>query len=94
MQTTDLELQIKRYTSDQLIEAYKRYMNNRKLNDKFSFAYCLDMISYPYNLHTVHINGYKREELKQKLFSKLNEETIYKLIVSDYTRNQVIKHIQ
>jgi hypothetical protein len=69
-------------------------MNNRKENDKYSLAFCLDRI-LPHHDYVLCLELYKRAELFEKLMSVVIrfDFDIMKLITSDYTREKVEKYL-
>lgn len=74
------------------LSAFKMYVSNRKLNDKFSLAYIIEMIDR--NVIVTHaLDIYKRQELLDRLFGLLdaNETNLDKVIRSEHTMRAVVR---
>lgn len=84
--------QLQHATPSQLIEAFKLYAGNQKKNDRYGLAYLIGMIDHYAGLQAQYGN-YKRAELLAMLFERINEKTIFRLIQSEHTANELAKLI-
>lgn len=84
--------QLQNATPSQLIEAFKIYANNQKKNDRHAVAYFIGMIDHHAGTLATFSDA-KRADILQMLFDRLDEKTIFRLIQSDYTANEIAKII-
>lgn len=85
--------QLHSYTTEQVREAFTRYVTNQRNADKGAVQYFIGMISVhsPFAL----FGSYKRSELTAKLLQLVNEgNNVYKCIKSDYTAEKVFQYIK
>jgi hypothetical protein len=76
-----------------MLQAFIKYVSNRKLNDKYSLAYFIGMID-PKSCVTIWPDSFKRQELLDRLIELASTgDNIHRLIASDYTRQQVAKYM-
>ena len=83
------------YPKHKVIDAFIRFMANRRLNDKHSIAYVIGMLDHWKGvIYTSYLNDYKRQYLLEQLISMLNANTIDSVIKSEYVKKEVLNHIK
>jgi hypothetical protein len=83
---------LQNYSSAELIAAMLKYVSNQKLVNKFGIAYKIGMIDSS-SLCLLYSDHYTRKELLEVFTSILNEDTINKVIKSEYTAKQLQKFL-
>lgn len=78
------------YSPSELIGAMLQYVSNQKKCDKGSIAYKIGMIDHWAGLYASHSS---RAEIIARFKSLLNEKTIYQVIKSEYTINQLLPYL-
>ena len=84
--------QLQNATPSQLIEAFKTYASNQKKNDRHAIGYKIGMID-PHAGTLAIYSDMKRADLLRMLFDRINEKTIFRLIQSEHTANELAKLI-
>lgn len=79
------------YSTEEIIAAYIKYISNRKKCDKYSLSYQIGMIDP--NHVVSFVDHFTREELLNKLISRIDNKSIFRLINSDYTVKQVAEYL-
>lgn len=76
-----------------MLQAFIKYISNRKKNDKHSLGYFIGMVD-PHSCCSIWPENFKRQELLDRLIELASTgDNIHRLIVSDYTRKQVVQYM-
>lgn len=76
-----------------MLQAFIKYISNRKKNDKYSLGYFIGMVD-AHSCCSLWPENFKRQELLDRLIELAGiGDNIHRLVCSDYTRKQVAKYM-